>query len=910
MRCIPDLFEAQAKRKPHAIAVVFEDQSLTYDELAGRSNQLARYLKTRGIGPDVLVGVCVDRSLEMMVGLLGVLKAGGAYVPLDPTFPMERLAYMVRDANVEVLLTQEQLVQHLPTHQAQVVRLDADWRVIAGQSRESLDGQTKPDHLAYVIYTSGSTGQPKGVQVTHGAVVNFLESMRQQPGLEEEDVLVAVTTLSFDIAGLELYLPLAAGARVVVLSREAAADASQLAAWLDKTKATIMQATPAAWRLLLNGGWLGNKGLKILCGGETLPRSLASQLRQRARSVWNLYGPTETTIWSTLHQVESLEGPVPIGIPIANTTVHLLGADWRPVPPGQAGELHIGGAGLARGYRNRPDLTAEKFIPDPFSAVPGARLYKTGDLARLLPDGTLDCLGRIDHQVKIRGYRIELGEIEAVLTEHPAVREAVVIAREDIPGDKRLVAYVVLREVREARSSELRRFLKDRLPDYMVPSVFETLEGLPLTPNGKVDRLALPPPDWRRELDREHVVPRNVVEVKLAKILESILGIGPIGVTDDFFDLGVHSLTGARVFTEIEKSFGKKLPPSLLFEAPTVEQLAFHLGGKEDLGRWTSLIPIQPHGARRPLFCVHGGAGTIFPLQRLAQHLGPDQPFYGLQMQGLYGIEPPHARVEEMAAHYLKEMRSLQPEGPYLVGGYCFGGIVAFEMAQRLQQLGEQVALLVLFNAPSPIYIRRQRQARANSGGVVSSRWEKLRLRGKKQKFRYLINTLKAALGWRIRQLPSYWRDLRYKIRGRRQQFYLRRKLPIPEALRNSFFLEINQTAEILYEPQAYAGAAILFCAQGLYKDPLLGWEGLFAEGIKVHQIAGKHINQRTLMQEPLVQQVADPLKKYLNEAEGRTIRQIVWRAVDNHKEVFHAGPLGELLQHPTAQLGNSARAK
>jgi len=441
--CVHKLFEAQVDRTPDAVAVVFEEEQVTYGELNRKANQVAHHLRTLGVGPDVLVGICMERSLEMIVGLLGILKAGGAYVPLDPMYPRERLAFMLVDARVSVLLTQERLLDVLPEHGAAVVCLDTSWEAIAREHKENLQSIAAGENLAYTIYTSGSTGKPKGVQITHRALVNFLYSMRQQPGLTERDVLLAVTTLSFDIAGLELYLPLIMGAKVVIITHEVAADGKQLIERLANSGATVMQATPATWRLLLEAGWQGSSQLRILCGGEALSRELADRLLTRSASVWNLYGPTETTIWSTVYKVKPAEASVPIGRPIANTQIYLLDSHLEPVPIGVPGELYIGGTGLARGYLHRPELTAEKFLPDPFSYEEGARLYRTGDLARYMSDGNIEYLGRLDNQVKIRGFRIELGEVEAVLGRHPGVRQSVVISREDRPGDKHLVAYVV-----------------------------------------------------------------------------------------------------------------------------------------------------------------------------------------------------------------------------------------------------------------------------------------------------------------------------------------------------------------------------------------------------------------------------------------------------------------------------------
>ncbi|MBD2741475.1 non-ribosomal peptide synthetase [Coleofasciculus sp. FACHB-1120] len=573
-RCLHELFEEQAERTPDAIAVVFDNQQLTYAELNTKAHQLAHHLQKLGVKPEVLVGICVERSLEMVIGLLGILKAGGAYLPLDPAYPPERLAFMLEDAQVPVLLTQKRLLNLLPSQNAQVVCLDSDW---GNQQIHSQNPIPNPSNLAYVIYTSGSTGRPKGVQISHACVVNFLISMRQKLGINQLDILLAVTSLSFDIAALEIFLPITVGSRVVVVSREIASDGAQLLTTLTDSGATIMQATPATWRMLLAAGWQGNKNLKILCGGEALPRQLAAQLLVRGDRLWNLYGPTETTIWSTIHLVESRDA-ISIGRPIANTQVYILDRSLQPVPVGVTGELYIGGKGLSRGYLNRPELTAEKFIANPFldQSEKSELLYKTGDLARYLPNGELEYLGRIDHQVKVRGFRIELGEIEAVLSQHPAVQQAVVIAREANSSDKNLLAYVVPMPAEAATTpAQLRSFLKEKLPDYMVPSAFVLLEAIPLTPNGKIDRRALPEPDTTRpELERIFVSPRTAMEEVVAGIWTQVLGLQQVGVCDRFFDLGGHSLLATQVMSRLREAFQVELPLRYLFESPTVAGLA------------------------------------------------------------------------------------------------------------------------------------------------------------------------------------------------------------------------------------------------------------------------------------------------------------------------------------------------
>ena len=505
---LADLIDAQARRTPAACAVSCAGQTLPYDELRTRSNQLAHRLQREGIGPDVLVGVCLERSVDLVVGLLGILKAGGAYVPLDPSYPRERLQLMLDDSGAPVLLTSVPLQDVVGTERVKTICIDRDWPEIARESVEAPVVNAGPERLAYVIYTSGSTGVPKGVEIPHRAVVNFLCSMQKSPGISPDDRLLAVTTLSFDIAGLEIYLPLITGARVVLATREVAVDAFALMRTLIEEGITVMQATPATWQALIQVGWKGDGRLKVLVGGEAVPRKLADDLVDRVGEVWNMYGPTETTIWSTVHRLERGQTIVSIGRPIANTTCYVLDADLRPTPIGVPGELHIGGDGLARGYRNRPDLTAEKFVASPFGSAAGSRIYKTGDLVRYRPDGAIEFFGRLDHQVKIHGHRIELGEIESVLLRYPGVGEAVVIVREDTPGDKRLVGYVSAADDTRFTVHALQQHVKEHLPAYMVPSGFVQLDALPRTLNGKIDRKHLPKPrrtvwtsatrSWRR----------------------------------------------------------------------------------------------------------------------------------------------------------------------------------------------------------------------------------------------------------------------------------------------------------------------------------------------------------------------------------------------------------------------------
>jgi len=570
-------FSAQAALTPEACAIASEESTISYRDLDERSSQLANHLRRHGVGPETLVGLFVDRSLDMMVALLGVLKAGGAYLPLDPRFPAERLGMMIEDGAPTVLLTQQHLFGRLPVHDAVVIRIDADWPQIASESRVAPRAALLPEHLAYVIFTSGSTGRPKGVQIAHRALTNLLHSFEQRPAMTASDVLVAVTTLSFDIAALELFLPLACGARLVIASSDDAADGDRLAALLQQHAATIMQATPATWRLLLMTGWTPPASLRIWCGGEAMPEDLAGALRIHDSDVWNVYGPTETTIWSAIQPVHRGSDARSIGAPIANTTLYVVDENLQPLPAGIPGELLIGGAGVSRGYRAQPALTAERFVADPFSTVPGARAYRTGDLVCLRENGALEFLGRIDTQVKIRGFRVELGEIEAALRGVEGVREAAVVLR-----DHRLVAYVV----RDGRA-DLAATLRQTLPDYMVPGIYVELDAMPLTPNGKLDRGALPRPDFAAG-ESAFVAPRNPVEEVLADVWQQTLGIERIGVHDNFFALGGHSLHAAQIIAWLRRAFHVKTPLRILFESPTVERLAEALSQQTARARQTA----------------------------------------------------------------------------------------------------------------------------------------------------------------------------------------------------------------------------------------------------------------------------------------------------------------------------------
>jgi amino acid adenylation domain-containing protein len=577
-KCIHQLFEEQVAKTPDAIAVVFEQEELTYQQLNQRANQLAHHLQTLGVKPEVLVGICVERSLEMMVGLLGILKAGGAYVPLDPSYPAERLSYLLSDAGIEVLLTQNNLLSTLPSHSAQVVCLDTDWRVIESHIQDNLVTGVRADNLAYVIYTSGSTGQPKGVCVAHRSVVRLVQNTNYAQ-FNAEQVFLQLAPITFDASTLELWGSLLHGSKLVIFPSQVP-DLDRIVDVLYQHQITCLWLTAGLFHLMVDE-YLETLSLvqQLLAGGDVLSVDHVHRFRQRYPNCRLIdgYGPTENTTFTccySIGQTQDLQQTIPIGRPIANTQVYILDPQIQPVPIGVVGELHIGGDGLARGYLNRPELTQAKFIPHPFAPDKSARLYKTGDLARYLPDGNIEFLGRLDHQVKIRGFRIELGEIEVVISQHPQVSQVVAINREDISGNKHLVAYVITQSGAEISSAEIKDFVKDKIPSYMLPRIVMFLDSLPLTPNGKVDRKALPAPDGNIDREQEYVAPRTPNEEIIANIFSTVLGVKTVGIHDNFFELGGHSLLATQVISSLRQVFQIDLSVRRLFETPTVADLA------------------------------------------------------------------------------------------------------------------------------------------------------------------------------------------------------------------------------------------------------------------------------------------------------------------------------------------------
>jgi enterobactin synthetase component F len=748
-RHVHELFEEQTQRTPGRVAVTYEQQRLTYRELNERADRIAHHLSLAGVGPDDRVGLYVERSLEMVVGLLGILKAGGAYVPLDPNYPQDRVTFILDDCQPAVLLTQESLHHRLRLPNTKILCVDALPILRADVERMRSTKNRQTSDLAYVLYTSGSTGQPKGVQITHRSLVNFLKAMEHEPGITIADRLLSVTSLSFDISGLELLLPLIVGAQVTIASREVAADGFRLAALMQECGATLMQATPATWRLLLEAGWRGSESLKILCGGEAWPSEMAAALLPRCASLWNMYGPTETTVWSSVARIQGAQ-KVLIGPPIANTKFYVLDVYGQPVPVGVPGELYIGGDGVARGYLNRPELTRERFVTDPFSGEREARMYRTGDRVRYLPNGHLEFLGRLDQQVKIRGYRVELGEIEAILRLHPQVEDAVVVARNAGEGETQLVAYVTAGDTQSVPVGGLRDLLRQKLAPYMMPAAIIPLDAFRLTPNGKIDREALPLADdrMRQAANESFPVPSTPLEQLLAGFWCDCLGLKQVGIHDNFFDLGGDSLAMLRLSLEIERATGQSFPLTWVYDAPTVAGMAEILGGHKSGSSYSPLVLLRPGTNAPPVFMVHPVGGNTMQLIPIAKAFPGDRAVYGVQARGFDGTDAPMDSVEAMAECYARAIIEEQPHGPYLLAGMCFGGLVAMEVARRLSEREERIGLLALLDTyPHPrCWPLRFRTNYFIIQRIVES-WAALRTLGRQEAVSYIKTRIRALVG-------------------------------------------------------------------------------------------------------------------------------------------------------------------
>jgi amino acid adenylation domain-containing protein len=873
------VFEAQVAKTPDAVAVRFEDSLLTYAELNARSNQFARRLHSLGIGPGFLVALHIERSLEMLIALLGVQKAGGAYVPLDPSLPVERLNFMLTDSGATVLVAVGAMTAELAVPDGvHLLDLKAEEAgTLDGLDSTNLGAIACPDDVAYVIYTSGSTGQPKGVAVSHGSLSNFLCSMKHEPSLAADDVVLAVTTISFDIAALELYLPLLVGARIELASGEVAADPRALAQLLSVSNATVLQATPTAWRQLLEIGWRGRQGFRALCGGEALPRGLADAVLERVQELWNLYGPTETTVWSAAERVEREASVISIGRPIGHTQVYIVDPAGQPVPIGIPGEIWIGGAGVAIGYHRRPELTAQRFVPDHFSARSGARLYRTGDLGRWGGDGRLFHLGRLDDQVKLRGYRIELGEIESVLLQHPAIQSCAVVVREDQSGDRRLIAYIIATNKSAPPIDELRHLLKAKLPRYMMPSAIVPMVSFPLTTNGKLDRSALPPPDQSiAQSGGVTVAPKTQIQQVLAGIWSELLGVKQVGIYDNFFDLGGHSLLIIRLINEVRKTLRFALRVSEVLQNPTIELLARLISESRATRADPRVVQLQEGRQDTPLYFI--GAGT--DESGLAKLMGQGQAVFGTEVPlplawtkaATEGDTVAFPNIEQLVAPHVAALSAHVRSSSCMLAGHSFNGIIAVEVARQLQRQGRRVEAVLLFDTSARLprvsdlvrYFRRHDWESNPSQPLSLRRFRAMstylrksllvgRLVARHAK-REAISTLRVWLGMSKptvlldeNGVPIEWEVIR-RLQGNIMKTYQ----PPRTSVRGVLFRAGHENEVI----------------DGILGEDM-GWTGVFDGGLKVIPITGNHLSiirssehRRTL---------AEAVKGYLSEVKPNT---------------------------------------
>jgi len=826
---LSELIEQTANKFPQKTAVIFNNQKLSYKELVIRSNQFAAYLAEQGIKVGDIIGLASERSIEMLICLLGILKAGAVYVPLDPEYPQERIEYMLEDAGAKILLISKAYSGHFKTGAKEIIIEDLS-RALNNYPKTNPAIAISANDLAYVLYTSGSTGQPKGVKITHRNLINFLCSMQSQPGITHEDRLLAITTISFDIAGLELYLPLITGAELIICDSESAKDGRLLLDLLAEKEITFMQATPSTWRMIIDSGWSKSLPVKILCGGEALPKELAELLVEKSSELWNMYGPTETTIWSTIKQITLEDSAITIGYPINNTTVYILNEEQQLLAPGVSGEIYIGGDGVAAGYLNQPALTAERFITDHISMSAGAKLYKTGDLGLFLDNGEIRYLGRIDQQVKIRGHRIELGEIESQLVAYKGIQQAVVVAREDNPNNKRLVAYVILAANEDEDITLWKNELGKHLPDYMVPADFVVLNEFPLTPNNKIDKKALPKPESKLSTpDSSYNRPKGKNEILVAEIWSSVLEMKEISANADFFELGGQSLLAVKVMTAIEKETGKRLPLSTLFENSTVAKLAKKIQS-EEVEKYGALVPIKESGSKKPVYLIHGAGLNILLFKFISSYLDVEQPVYGLQAAGLSKPSPLLYSLEEISALYISEMLEMDPEGPYSLVGYSSGGFIAYEMAKQLLEMGKAVNFVGIIDS--------------YAGGMdtLESR-STLFLKKIMRQFKKIPFILKSLIKYPKETISYQLNYLKYKLNIVPAHFR-----PEEETF-STLEAEIHNSYNIAHKNYILKPAEIrvtLFSVdKRLYylDDPIyLGWDKFAKKGLDIYPIPGDHI--------------------------------------------------------------------
>lgn len=831
------LVDEQSYKDPDKIAIKHGKSTLTYAQLNKKAAQLARYLYAQGLQADDVVALAVDRTPEMIVFFLALAKAGITYLPIDPNFPAERINYMLKDASVLLLITSKDREQAYQGKQ-HVISIENALKQAEKYSDRELEVTFDTDGIAYILYTSGSTGLPKGVLVKRSGMLNLLLSVQKSPGMDAGDVMLFTTTVSFDIAELEIFLPLISGATLVIADADAVKDGRALIAMARKEKITVMQGTPFMYRTMLESGWTERLPIKVFCGGEAMSKQLAGELLPRCNELWNMYGPTETSIYSIIKKITGQEKTIAVGLPIANTQIYLLDETLTPVADGEIGEIYIGGAGVANGYLNKPDLTNERFITDTFSGIAGDKMYKTGDLGKILDNGDIQCLGRVDHQIKIRGYRIETEEIEVQLKLHSNITDALVISYTDEAENMHLVAYVVpdrpLPEDETAYYLQIwKEHLANVLPEYMIPDIFMPITAIPMLANGKTDRNALPRPVIYREGRERYVAPKTNTEKALARIFLNNIDIERIGLIDNFFRLGIDSLIMVKVMVQIEKEFGKRYPLSILIKYPNLNQLAWLIDNNVADSQYKSLIPIKPRGNKVPLYIVHGIGLNLLNVYHMVSMLDPDQPVYGLQAIGLDGLDETTHSIEEIARLYNKEILMHDDVGPYAISGYSFGGYIAFEMVRQLKAMGKEVKMLAMFDT--------NLQTPTHNLALA----DKLYIKGIRQ-FKKVWFRIQTLIQWPLRtlhylllQIPVYYYML-MKLLGIKAQYnpadlppYM---LDIMQKLKAAFHNYLLKPQDVKIE--LFKAAVKVYYVD----DPIyFGWGKLALKGVNVHVVPGDH---------------------------------------------------------------------
>ncbi|OOQ60759.1 non-ribosomal peptide synthetase [Mucilaginibacter pedocola] len=854
-----ELFNESAQAYPDKVAIRFYDRTLTYAETEASANRIAQFLVQKGIKRGDIIGMALDRSAEMIITLLAIMKSGAAYVPLDPEYPKDRIEFMLEDSGAKILITSTKYAGHYAANTTEILIEDA-LAESASLPPTQPDAGVRGTDLIYILYTSGSTGKPKGVQIVHHAFVNFLLSCQKQPGITSADKTLAVATISFDIAGLDIYLPLSVGAELVVADSLVAKDGRAVLDIVRTQGITILQATPYTWRMMLEVGWEEKLPMKVFTGGEALAKDLAAKLIDRCNEVWNLYGPTETTVYSVIKHVTDAED-VTVGWPVDNTQIYIVDEAMNNLTNGEIGEILIGGVGVSLGYLNRPELNAEKFIDNPFDNK-SPKIYRTGDLGQLRPDGEVICLGRIDHQVKVRGYRIELGEIEYQLGQQPDIKDVVVIAREDTPGYPRLVAYLTLRNGQTGhpdaeQQNAWQNALLAELPEYMVPDDFVLLDTIPSTPNGKIDRKALPKPDYGHIVRSDaYIAPRTANERLVSEIWQEMMGLEKISMDDNFFQLGGRSLVAVKIMAKIEEKTGLRLPLATLFEHSTVEKLAIRLDSNSDVISWDSLVPIKPKGSKMPLYIVHGAGLNVLLFNALAMNMDDEQPVYGLQARGINGVDEPLDVMEEIAANYVEEIVNHDPVGPYAVAGYSLGGMIAYEMAKQMLAMGKDVKMLAMFDTYAD-------QTKIHTPPVIRF-------------VKDVWHLIKQIAYTPVLFVQDPKRTVEYKSReiGRRIQKVYKKMFPHKVKKKEGFAAytnEIHEKSEAAQRNYMLVPVDIkieLFRAKKktFYMNDFknLGWTPFALKGVRVHDIPGEH---NTIFAPPNDKQFAEVLQKCLDEA-------------------------------------------